>query len=157
MGQRSSTLNIRYVASPLLKRLMGKASIAPKTGDAGIDLYAAIENPEPIGGQRRKRIPTGLRVVIPEGYVGLVKTRSSASEWFMEIAGVIDSSYTGEISAVIYNHTNDLIYIQPGERLTQLLIMPAPVLSFTEITQEELPVTERGEKGFGQRTNHVKR
>lgn len=122
---------------------------APRVGDAGYDLYS-IEKyiVEP---QQRVLVETGLHLEIPLNYVGLVKDRSSvASAGLHTMAGVIDSSYRGELKILLLNVGQDTYTIQVGQKIAQLVVVPI----FTEAievvqTLDELSDTERGVGGFG--------
>lgn len=63
-------------------------------------------------------------------------------------AGVIDSGYRGEVMAK-FRSTTDVVpaVYKPGEKFAQLLILPAPDVTFTEAL--ELSNSERGEGGYG--------
>ena len=102
------------------------------------------------GGQKCS-IGTGLSMEIPEGYVGLVFARSGLAckngLRLCNSVGVIDSDYRGEIKVVLHNDSEYVRGIKPGERVAQMIIMPYPKVTFTEV--EELSDTVRGETGFG--------
>jgi len=61
--------------------------------------------------------------------------------------GVIDPDYRGEIFTVLYNYEEFGIYVNPGERLCQLLLIPTYLFVLEEV--KELTETARGEKGYG--------
>ena len=97
-------------------------------------------------------IPTGLAVAIPEGFAGLVLPRSGlASRLGLTLAnapGLIDSGYRGEITCAVVNLDREApVEIRRGDRIAQLLIVPAPVVEPAWI--QELPESERGQGGFG--------
>ena len=119
--------------------------------DAGIDLYAAKRvHVEP---GEVTVVPTGVRVAIPAGHVGLVMLRSSLAA-VRELAlangvGVIDAGYRGEIgvSLTSWSPTPDLI--DAGERIAQLLVVPI-VTPAVEVVDELPPSGDgRGSGGFG--------
>ena len=120
-----------------------------KPGDAGADLVATsvqLKDNQVIYG-------TGLAVEIPEGMVGLVFPRSSIRNYDLEMSnsvGVIDSGYRGEVM-VTFN-VNHLVpsfasKYDVGERIAQLVIVPVPLIQYSEV--EELSETSRGEGGHG--------
>ena len=97
---------------------------------------------------------TGIATEIPEGYVGLIFPRSSIRKYTLaqcNAVGVIDSSYRGEIM-VSYKLTNneEKIY-EIGDKIAQLIILPYPEVSYTEV--ENLSKTDRGENGHGSSGN----
>jgi dUTP pyrophosphatase len=124
-----------------------------KPGDAGADLVAtSIE----VRNHNQVVYGTGLAVEIPEGMVGLVFPRSSVRDKDLVMSnsvGVIDSGYRGEIM-VTFNIKNpwldDNVY-KVGDRIAQLVIMPVPLVQYTEV--EELSETSRGTQGHGSTGN----
>jgi dUTP pyrophosphatase len=134
------------------KRLRDGATIPAfaKPGDAGLDLTSIID--VEVGPGERAMIPTGLAVAIPEGFAGLVLPRSGlASRRGLTLAnapGLIDSGYRGEITCAVVNLDREApVAIRRGDRIAQLLIVPAPHVE--PAWAEELPESERGEGGFG--------
>lgn len=115
--------------------------------DAGLDIYA-VEHSTLRPGVHAV-LPTGLHVEIPAGCVGLIWPRSGlAAKYGIDtLAGVIDSSYRGEIKVSIINHGHDDFEIKPGDRIAQLLIQKVGLLEPVEV--DELSDTERGENGLG--------
>lgn len=104
---------------------------------------------------------TGIAIEIPKGYVGFIKPRSGLSAWGIDIlAGVVDSSYRGELLVITNDKVFDIQEIIPKGwalmenleevplvKIAQLVILPVP--EFEVEVVEELSDTERGEKGFG--------
>ena len=115
-------------------------------GDAGLDLRATEDTLLKSG--ESKLVSTGIKVAIPQGYVGLIKDRSglAAKSGIHILAGVIDSGYRGEIGVVLYNTSEKDFSVSGGERIAQLLIMP---VAEVEVEEASLETTERGEKGWG--------
>lgn len=116
-------------------------------GDAGFDLRASEELTIPAGG--RVMTPTGLRLAIPDGYVGLVWDRSglAAKHGIHCLAGVIDSGYRGEVKVVLQNLGDKPFVVERGMRIAQMLIQPVAGANLTRV--ESLEETARGEGGFG--------
>lgn len=116
-----------------------------KDGDAGMDLTITSIHSDGL----KETHHYGLRVEIPEGYVGLLFPRSSIHKSDMRLSnsvGVIDSGYRGEIKAVFDEQINGQPYIT-GDRSAQLVVVPY-VTCETEWA-EELSTTERGINGYG--------
>ena len=93
-------------------------------------------------------IDTGVHIEIPEGYVGMLKSKSGLNvKHDITSEGVIDSGYTGSICVKLYNHGQNAYEVNKGDKISQLVIMPifTPALELVEC----LDSTERGEKGFG--------
>lgn len=119
-------------------------------GDAGLDL-AACDRVE-LGPGERAIVGTGLAVAIPDGYAGFVQPRSGlAAEHGISVVnapGLIDSGYRGEVRVVLLNTDAARPFvIEPGMRIAQLVVLAAPELDVVEV--EELPASERGDRGFG--------
>src|SRR4051812_11135746 len=121
-----------------------------RPGDAGLDLSSAIDAEVEPG--RRAMIPTGLAVAIPEGHAGLVLPRSGlASRQGLTLAnspGLIDAGYRGEVTCAVVNlDPEQTVTIRAGDRIAQLVVVEVPSMDPTWV--DELPLSERGEGGFG--------
>lgn len=115
-------------------------------GDAGLDLFSSVDLV--LSAKEVKPIPTGIKVAIPEGYVGLVWDKSGLSlEGVHRLAGVVDSGYRGEVQVVLANLGGKPFAIKRGMKIAQLLIQPVTRVKVVET--EELDKTSRGENGFG--------
>lgn len=144
-----------------------------KPGDAGADLVAiTVESVERF---RDGQIVygTGIAVEIPEGMVGLIFPRSSIRNYDLVMSnsvGVIDSGYRGEIfitfnvrsehkilnategvdtveDILVHVENEDFKIYKEGDRIAQLVIVPVPLIQYTEV--DELSETERGTGGHG--------
>ena len=115
-------------------------------GDAGLDLRSTKKCLIKKG--TRETVPTGIKIAVPSGYVGIVKDRSglAAKHGIHTLAGVIDSGYRGEVAVVLHNLGEEDFSVDVGMRIAQLLIV-----SVTSVKVKEIPldVTPRGEKGWG--------
>lgn len=116
-------------------------------GDAGADLRAVED--QVIAPRSRELVATGIRLEIPEGYAGLIWPRSGlAVKLGLDCgAGVIDSHYRGEIKVLLFNHSNDEIRIQSGDRIAQLIIQKVETVEFK--FSDQLNETTRNTAGFG--------
>ena len=119
-------------------------------GDAGLDLYSTLDCI--IRPLERRKVPTGIKIAIPEGYAGFVQPKSGLSInkglSLVNTPGLIDSGYRGEICAILINldGKND-IRIMRGDKICQLVIQK---VEHAEINiTESLDDTSRGEGGFG--------
>ena len=115
--------------------------------DAGLDIKAMYNALVPAHGDAI--IQTGIRVQIPRGYVGIIKSRSGLSvKNKIEVgAGVIDSNYRGELMVHLYNFGDSPFVISKGDRIAQLITLPYYMPEYHII--DELDETKRGENGFG--------
>jgi dUTP pyrophosphatase len=115
--------------------------------DAGFDVEAEQEVVIPAGESRL--IGTGLHLEIPEGWVGVLKSRSGLSVKFnLEVgAGVIDCGYIGHVKVHLYNHGTNDYKVMEGDRIAQMLFVPVPEIDWLVVSA--LDETDRGENGFG--------
>ena len=115
-------------------------------GDAGLDIFSSIDCVLEKG--EVKPISSGIKVAIPEGYVGLIWDKSGISlKGVHRLAGVVDSGYRGEVRVVMVNLGDEPFVIEKGMKIAQLLIQPINEVEVVEV--EELEDTSRGEEGFG--------
>ncbi len=139
----------RYFLSEAARE-QGVTFSAPRPGDAGFDLRAIVKLE--VAPHERVLVSTGLHLAIPEGFVGLVRDRSSvALRGLTTLAGVIDSTYRGEVKVLLYNTSHEPQPIVPGDRIAQLLLVPvetsAEVVAADSL--DALGDTTRGHGGFG--------
>ena len=116
-------------------------------GAAGADLRAS--EPVEIAPGGRAAVPTGVRLQIPPGYVGLVWPRSGLAlrHGIDTLAGVIDSDYRGEVRVALVNHGDEPFRIERGDRIAQLLVQRVERAAF--VAAPAIDDTDRGGGGFG--------
>ena len=158
-----------------VKKLRDNAVIPTRGSEyaAGYDLYAAIDETVVIGPHETQKIGTGLSfdidetVVIgphetqkigtglsfelPENTFGMIVARSGlATKEGLRPAncsGICDSDYRGEYIIALHNDSDEIRYVEPNERIAQLILMSYVPMTFSLVN--ELTITERGEGGFG--------
>lgn len=115
--------------------------------DAGLDLYSVEDLIIKPNG--RMAIRTGVKMEIPDGYVGLVWDKSGLAmkNGIKTMAGVIDSGYRGEIKVVLINLSNQDFEIKKGMKIAQMLIQKIEHPEIEEV--KELSESDRGGNGFG--------
>ena len=132
-----------------MRIVLDKGALMPTRGhntDAGLDLrtpVTCVAYPH-----SSICIDTGVHVEIPEGYCGLLKSKSGLNTKFMiQTEGVIDAGYTGSIVVPVYNHSDEPYIFGAGDKITQLVIVPIllPELELVDSLEE----TDRGDNGFG--------
>ena len=132
-----------------IKKLKSDATLPSygHPGDAGMDLYAA-ENVT-IRARERVKIPTGIAMEIPEGYVGLIWDKSglSMSYGLKTLGGVIDAGFRGEIIIGVANMSDTEYTIEKGHKIAQILIQRVESPTLEEVA--DLTGSPRGGKGFG--------
>ena len=116
--------------------------------DAGLDLFAPEGSTQRLWGGTRMLIDTGVHVAIPRGHVGKIESKSSfIVQHGILTAGTIDSGYTGSIKVMLFNLSGESVLIMSGMKIAQLVIYP--IITPDVDIVNELPQTERGDKGFG--------
>ena len=114
--------------------------------DAGWDLFV-WQAVFPTDGKSQVVYDSGVRVLIPEGYVGLVLPRSSAIRaGFDTPVGTIDAGYTGTIKMLSWR--DDSAVHPKGTSFAQLVILPLPNIQLKQGNVRGM-ATARGENGFG--------
>jgi dUTP pyrophosphatase len=118
-------------------------------GDAGLDLSAA--DAVVLAPGERAVIGTGLAVAVPEGHAAFVQPRSGLAArhgiTIVNAPGLVDSGYRGEVKVVLLNTGAEPFAVEPGMRIAQLVVLP--VVSPEPVEVDELPGSERGERGHG--------
>lgn len=114
--------------------------------DAGLDLYAKDDGY--IRCNNSHTFDTGVHVEIPEGYVGLIKSKSGLMvNHGITTDGTIDAHYTGSIKVKLFNRGRSLYAVEAGDKIAQLVIVPC-LLPELELV-DKLEETDRGDNGFG--------
>ena len=118
---------------------------------AGYDLYAATDYTIDIAPHSTVKIGTGLSFELPSGTFAAIFPRSGiATKRGLRPAncvGVCDSDYRGEYIVALHNDTDEVMSIEAGERIAQMILLPYYSMNFNEVN--ELSDTARGEGGFG--------
>lgn len=118
---------------------------------AGYDLYAAISEPILINPHTTEKIGTGLAFELPKNTFAAIFARSGlATKHGLRPAnctGICDSDYRGEYIVALHNDTDGFQYVQPQERIAQMILLPYVSMNFIQV--DDLTETERGDGGFG--------
>lgn len=139
-------------------RIKGRSKAAPlvnlTSGAAGYDVVNATAQRIRIDPGKTAVVPTGIKMVIPEGYEVQVRSRSGLAAncgiFVLNAPGTIDSDYRGEIGVILANFGENIFWVEPGTRIAQLVPAKLPDVKFVEqVTLDMFEGTERGEKGFG--------
>lgn len=116
--------------------------------DAGADCYALegvrLEPHETVC------IPLNIGVEVPKRMVGFILPRSStASRGLVAHPVPIDPGYRGVIHAIITNQGDEVEFIQPGDRIAQLVVLRCWTGKFKMIEPRKSKKTKRGYGAFG--------
>lgn len=118
---------------------------------AGMDIFAAVSEEEIIEPGQRKKIPTGIKVALPEGYEAQIRPRSGLALnqgiTLLNSPGTIDADYRGEIALIVINHGQEPFVVKRGMRLAQMVVQKTCRLKWIETSG--LADTSRGSGGFG--------
>jgi dUTP pyrophosphatase len=137
------------ISKPMIKIKLDQGAIAPSRAhpwDGGLDLFAMEDEIIPV--QNRRTFDTGLHIQIPEGFVGLIRSRSGMMVRHGILTdGTIDAHYTGPIKVCLFNHGLVEYPVHAGDKIAQLVIVPCmlPRLELVDSLEE----TDRGDNGFG--------
>lgn len=113
--------------------------------DAGLDLYTPIDVYLPA--HEEIIIDTLVAMEIPDGYVGLITSKSGLMAKGITSRGTVDASYRGHIRAVLFNHSSNGYWFKRGDKVTQIVMLPIITPALEVVT--ELSQTERNKNGFG--------
>jgi dUTP diphosphatase len=118
---------------------------------AGMDLYAAVEEPVTLDPGERALISIGLRIALPSGYEAQIRPRSGLALRhgisMVNTPGTIDADFRGVVCLLLINHGEESFTIERGDRIGQMVVAPVTRALWEEVT--ELPKSDRGEGGFG--------
>lgn len=118
---------------------------------SGVDLRAFIDDTLTLKPLERKLIPTGLFIELPVGIEAQIRPRSGMALkkgiTILNAPGTIDSDYRGEIGVIVVNLSNNIVTIEPGERICQMVFTRYEKVTFHNVNQ--ISETQRGESGFG--------
>jgi dUTP pyrophosphatase len=124
-----------------------KVPTKANANDAGFDLYSIIDTVIPP--KQRKTVRTGIAIQMPDHLAGLIWPRSglSVKQGIDVLAGVVDSGYRGEIMVCLYNTSDEVVGINTGDRIAQIIFQEVPRVSME--VHETLGSSQRGDNGFG--------
>ena len=117
-------------------------------GDAGLDLYCVEDTVIPARSEKPVNVPAGIFVALPKGMWCDIRGRSSSTKrGLVVVSCCIDNGFRGELFSCVHNATNEDIIIKRGERVAQFIIHKINMPTIVEV--DELPASERGERGWG--------
>lgn len=123
-------------------------------GSAGFDFFVPNDHPSIIINPGQSvNIPSGIKVLIPNGYAGIFFNKSSVgSKGVIVGACVVDSDYRGEVHLNVHNVSDRSVKFDPGQKLVQMILIPVHPSNATMVTEEtykSFGSTSRGSGGFG--------
>ena len=130
--------------------------------EAGLDFYSSEDKvilpntKELVGTGVAIEVPGLLRMSVEENkvcvpmkhYLKLYSRSGLSAKKGIEVgAGVIDSSYRGEVKVVMFNHGFEVLEVKRDDKIAQGVLYMIPCYNIAEV--DELSETPRGDKGFG--------
>ena len=125
--------------------------------DAGIDFYVPKDYYQCVLPNKSVLIPSGIKVEIPYGYMGLFLNKSGVASKKKLLVGaqVIDTFYDGEVHINLHNIGTESIDISPDDKIIQMVLVPILSCNLVEVKDDE-PLYDwmkdesvRGVSGFG--------
>lgn len=119
-------------------------------GDAGADLVTTIDVTLAPG--QRAKVPTGVSIALPDGYVALIHPRSglaaASGVSIVNAPGTVDAGYRGEIEVLLVNlDPQQAVELRRGDRIAQVVFQQVERARFVEV--DRLPGSHRGSGGYG--------
>lgn len=130
----------------------GKMPVMMTPGACAFDCWA--RSYDPIPEFRQIRYWLGFSLEVPEGFAAMILPRSSICKTSMRMSncvGLIDRDFRGEVSVVFDVIGDGNLLYGVGERVAQLLLVPAPLFQLEQV--DELSATSRGDGGYGSTEN----
>lgn len=121
-------------------------------GSSGFDLRYCEANALHLWPNESKRVDTGLSIFIENPSIaGLIIPKSGKGSNGLvvgNLVGNLDSDYQGKIEVCLWNRTETMKVVVPGEFIAQLVFVPVvlPTFKYVDTFSE---ATERGNGGFG--------
>jgi dUTP pyrophosphatase len=114
--------------------------------DAGLDLYSRED--VVISARESHVFDTGVHIEIPEGYMGLMFSKSGLNiNKGLTSEGIIDANYSGSLKTKLYNNSGYDRRIKAGDKISQLIIVP--IATPEVVIVDEIAEQGRGNNGFG--------
>jgi len=154
----------------------GIMPIRAHNDDGGFDLFFPnVVSIPPMNDRYSKLDKIGMKVkiLLPLGWTGFIRPRSSAYLNRLDVNGTIDR-YTGEIHLTVHNEATCTFVADRGHAIAQLIpvftgaglckddLTIDDVLTLLTATNkirqvDKLPETSRGDKGYGSTGNNMER
>lgn len=119
--------------------------LVQKDGDAATDIRADEEVILAPG--ERRNIKTHIKLLTPPGYSCIFKERSglAGKQGIEVLGGVIDPNFVRYVEVIILNGGDEPLYINPGDRIAQIVRVKVEVTPW----EESPDVEDNGRAGHG--------
>lgn len=122
-------------------------------GSAGVDFYVPSGFVASVAPGEDICIPSGIKVDVPTGFAFVAHNKSGVAlkKKLSVGACVVDEDYQGEVHLHLFNHSQNFVNIESGEKLTQFLLVPVIYPDVEVVNEEDLfdSSTIRGDGAFG--------
>ncbi|MCK5720128.1 MAG: dUTP diphosphatase [Thiomargarita sp.] len=141
------------IKATIINPLLGKEIPLPTystDGSAGIDLRACLTEKLILQPNETNIINSGMAINIHDSNVAAVLLPRSGlginhGIVLANLVGLIDSDYRKEVKIAIWNRSNKIFTINPGDRICQMVFVPIIQVNFKWV--DKLEDNQRG--GFG--------
>ena len=120
-------------------------------GSSGMDIRANIDEVVSLKPLQRALIKTGLFLEMDPSIECQIRPRSGLALkkglTVLNTPGTVDADYRGEVGVILINLSEEVVVIEDGERIAQMVFCPIQKVTLTEVT--ELTDSARGAGGFG--------
>ena len=121
------------------------------SGSAGLDLRACLDEAVQIKPGETILVKTGMAIYIEDpNFAGLILPRSGLGHKhgivLGNLVGLIDSDYQGELMVSVWNRSQTVFTLEPGERLAQYVLVPVVQAQFEQVN--EFTASEQGNWRF---------
>lgn len=128
-----------------------KAPARQRAGDLGYDLHA--DEAATLAPGERAVISAGFAMALPAGVAAFIVPRSGAALReglsIVNSPGLIDGGYRGAVSVIAINLGQEPISIRVGDRVAQMVLVPALTPQIEVVDALASSEDGRGAAGFG--------
>lgn len=127
---------------------LAKEPVKATDGSSGWDIHTIEAHT--LLPHTRKLFRTGLKIAYDPSLVMRIDPRSKLANKYgiAVLAGIGDSDYRGEYGVILYNSGDEPLQINVGDPIAQLVFYKADQTPFTQVEEENLSSTQRGENGI---------
>lgn len=133
------------IEATIIDYLMGDKIPLPTystNGSAGIDLRACLDKKLTLQANETQIVKSGIAIAIDNPNIAAVLLPRSGlgvnhGIVLANLVGLIDSDYRKEIKIAVWNRSNQIFTINPGDRICQMVFVPIVQVNFKWVNQLE--------------------